>query len=83
MSGIAFNFDSLLPCPFCGGEAELKYISTLEARVICKRCHASAAKVNGYDTHIVAENAMELWNRRGNVRLDETKAVSLWDQKWK
>lgn len=67
MSGIAYNFDSLIPCPFCGGEAELKYISTLESRVVCKRCHASAAKVSGYDTHIVTESAKKLWNTRYEV----------------
>ena len=48
----------LLPCPFCGGEAELTGYNAPEYWVWCPNCKASA------DAHTGKENAIEAWNTR-------------------
>lgn len=62
----------LKPCPFCGGEAVLKILSTdgiammpkiMWHKVMCKKCEAIIACT-------YAEEAIEKWNRRVN---DETE----------
>lgn len=48
----------LLPCPFCGGEAEEKHRPNFNA-VKCTTCHATVPQSDvGYG------DARKLWNRR-------------------
>lgn len=49
---------TLLPCPFCGGEAELTGFDAPEYWVWCPKCKASA------DMHTGMENAIAAWNAR-------------------
>lgn len=52
--------EELLPCPFCGGEAESQFIPSFRNShfVRCKICLSS---VRGYDTK---DKAIAAWNRR-------------------
>ena len=56
----------LKPCPFCGGRAELRIISTdaiammnkvIWHKVMCKKCEAHIERT-------YATDAIEAWNRR-------------------
>ncbi len=47
----------LLPCPFCGGEADEDAPSTLDRLIHCKRCFASICEDS-------TPNAVAAWNRR-------------------
>lgn len=64
------------PCPFCGGEAELVFTNTSVPHpyVRCKtgdfltpRCHGVVQAFYDYKT---ADEAIEAWNRRTEVRGD-------------
>ena len=52
--------EELLPCPFCGGEAESEFIPSFRNShfVRCKICLSS---IRGYDTK---DKAIAAWNRR-------------------
>lgn len=52
--------EKLLPCPFCGGDAEIEFIPSFRNShfVRCKICLSS---VRGYDTK---DKAIAVWNRR-------------------
>ena len=57
----------LKPCPFCGGEAELKIIETMthsslyrENEVYCLDCYATT------DKYTTQELAIKAWNKRKN-----------------
>lgn len=52
--------EELLPCPFCGGDAEIESIPSFRNShfVRCKICLSS---VRGYDTK---DKAIAAWNRR-------------------
>ena len=60
--------DKLKPCPFCGGKAVVKVVSTdgiaLMPKVVWHRigCRDCGARIEKYD---VIE-AIEAWNRRAN-----------------
>lgn len=47
----------LKPCPFCGGEAETRYLYC-RPYIICSKCHA---RIPCYNTYPKAAKA---WNRR-------------------
>lgn len=48
----------LKPCPFCGGEAKIKFILGKEA-VVCKNCYAYMLA-----DYIPIEILIDMWNRR-------------------
>lgn len=48
----------LKPCPFCGGEAKVKYILGKKA-VVCQECNAEM-----YSDYTPIEMLVEMWNRR-------------------
>ena len=48
----------LLPCPFCGGEAELTGFEAPEYWVWCPNCKAST------DAHTGKQSAINAWNTR-------------------
>ena len=54
----------LLPCPFCGGEARLRYLKPL-GWVQCKKCGATSAAVSDYYEETDGKGqAVAAWNRR-------------------
>lgn len=61
----------LLPCPFCGGEAERIDFGPGDAEnaggscIACKRCQSSGPVEFGYK-----ENFISNWNRRAGVKID-------------
>lgn len=53
--------NKLMPCPFCGGRAEVhKNLFSQTYSVECKKC---TAKVTGCET---SGKAFEMWNRRAD-----------------
>lgn len=68
MDKVKTNKNKLLPCPFCGGEAVIRYdFGRLYIRPIHKRGFC-----NSIDTWLIAEKPLRvqirLWNRRvGNA----------------
>ena len=59
---------NLKSCPFCGGEAELKYTITVYYAnywVECSRCSISTRRVPSED------NAIEDWNNRSTKQIIE------------
>lgn len=61
----------LMPCPFCGGEAEM-YGESMMAIVTCKQCHVHT---KGYTS---ARRATEAWNTRAAVT-DNDFAIAVHD----
>ena len=59
----------LLPCPFCGGEAELTGFDAPEYWVWCPSCKAST------DAHTCKGGAIEAWNTRYDQQLDAIPAT--------
>lgn len=54
---------TLLPCPFCGGEAVAEnYI--VEAQVVCLGCLAKIVRSHGAHADNGTHDAIEAWNRR-------------------
>lgn len=49
----------LLPCPFCGGEAEINGANKYGWSVWCKKCHS-----NNNWGHAMEQEAIEAWNTR-------------------
>lgn len=56
---------TLLSCPFCGGEARIKHLITAgvrtHSRVECTRCHV---KTDYYIHEFGERNVIAVWNRR-------------------
>lgn len=50
--------EELMPCPFCGGKAEL--INSVESWVECSECHSRT------DMSACGSGAIEKWNKRVN-----------------
>ena len=50
----------LLPCPFCGGEAELRTIDKELCYVVCTKCHS----VSCVD---IEKTTVSIWNTRTNT----------------
>ena len=60
----------LLPCPFCGGEAELihgtAYAEDYSSQVQCSKCGAKIKEIHRAVDYCADEKAAEAWNRRVN-----------------
>lgn len=59
----------LEPCPFCGGDAELRHTDkaseNVEASfVICTNCYARGRTVNASCGYCADDRVIEEWNRR-------------------
>ena len=58
----------LKPCPFCGGDASVKYhhksLIGYEARVYCCECGVMGSAKSGAILEDAAEMAIEAWNTR-------------------
>lgn len=61
----------LLPCPFCGGEAELTGFDAPEFWVWCPNCKAST------DAHTGKQSAVAAWNTRAD---DYRQAAAYWQR---
>lgn len=56
---------TLIPCPFCGGEAELKeYKPNVSGVAICKECGARSPICKNDHTGGWRPKAIEAWNQR-------------------
>jgi Lar family restriction alleviation protein len=50
--------ERLKPCPFCGGRAGIRKIMSVNAWIVCLRCHVTTG--NEVSEHV----ARAAWNRR-------------------
>lgn len=60
MTYLAKTPEGLLPCPFCGGEAEFETYGGTACAVTCRKCRCGTSTVRLDD----GERAVEAWNRR-------------------
>ena len=51
--------EELMPCPFCGGEAEMRKTAHWDFYVRCRKCGAKTAQHNQNEPGAVMD-----WNRR-------------------
>ena len=72
--------EALLPCPFCGGDAEIVHIEEGEnaggSCVCCKRCNASSNVEFEFK-----ENFISNWNRRSSSKAEGEMREALDDMK--
>lgn len=52
----------LLPCPFCGSDAKIRYILGRKA-VVCRGCNAQM-----FGDYTPIEMLVEMWNKRTNTK---------------
>ena len=57
--------DKLKPCPFCGGEAELR-VNVCAVYIACTECSAESVHVLTSPMYTAADKAAEAWNNRVN-----------------
>ncbi len=68
--------EKLLPCPFCGGEADIHHVSE-GAHAQCFECEASSRIFDGVrdgrgrDSEYAWEDAFEAWNTRAPIQSGE------------
>lgn len=65
---------SLMPCPFCGGEAHIKEVVSARETLYTVGC--SDSECMGYETWLLKptkEEAMAAWNRRAE-RSDDVES---------
>ena len=60
---------SLLPCPFCGGDAEIITGSTVlwEHAVRCTKCRTAIKMMRGVSPSVARNSAINKWNTRKPV----------------
>lgn len=59
----------LKPCPFCGGEAIMRHISSIMdvfSYVTCTRCGVQSPNFKVSSEYASDDKAAEAWNRRAN-----------------
>jgi len=61
----------LLPCPFCGGRAEMNHGGFGECFVTCADDNCGGRLGNGIWFNTAAQ-AMDVWNRRPNNRISDS-----------
>lgn len=58
----------LKPCPFCGGEAEMKHVNSrgrkISSKVCCRECGIEGKTYLVDVSYSSDEKATEAWNRR-------------------
>lgn len=59
--------NKLLPCPFCGGKASIVLTPSGLMMILCDKCGATVS-FQGKEKRPATG-----WNRRGDMRKDETK----------
>lgn len=64
--------EELKPCPFCGGEAEVRMFTATLIFVQCKNCLAGSTAFNSED------EAVKVWNRRYTVLFRVKKVIKKW-----
>lgn len=71
--------EKLLPCPFCGGEAEVKFcLNYVGAWVQCKRCKTTSPlrKMTIDDTDVgCKQEVIKIWNTRTNTANAEAREL--------
>jgi hypothetical protein len=59
------NVSDLLPCPFCGGEAEIKQTGKMKLTLKCKSCVIGITqKTLKFDLEWLEGKMIEGWNKR-------------------
>ena len=76
--------EKLLPCPFCGGEAESKmylwgHHAETHEPIWCYYIYCTSCDAMTDDVFKTEEEAIAAWNRRDHIR-DTTKKVSYADR---
>lgn len=68
--------DELLPCPFCGGQAEMRESSTHDFYVKCKDCGAATRR-----NHENRNGAVMDWNARAErtCRMETAEGCQNWN----
>lgn len=57
--------EKLLPCPFCGGNPEIKQTGKNKLKIRCKSCQIGVQQaVRVYSLEWLEERMIENWNRR-------------------
>lgn len=64
----------LLPCPFCGGKAELRNQNFKSAYVVCTDCHCKTPNVPARCNYNADAIVIHLWNERTEM-VGVTKAI--------
>ena len=60
----------LLPCPFCGGEAKMKFIAAVLHTVACEKCKASC------DVLRTKADTIASWNTRHTPQASKTQKAA-------
>ncbi len=67
--------EKLLPCPFCGGEAEFEVYGGTACAVVCQSCQCGASTVCLDD----GMQAVEAWNRRADRTCHAVDEECTWE----
>jgi hypothetical protein len=73
---MSMSTPALLPCPFCGGSAEVvtydgREVSSDEVRISCTKCQASTRNVDAGNS----------WNSGGRKHIAILKVAGIWNQR--
>lgn len=79
-NGIDFIADTLLACPFCGGESELTFIGndytkTRKVQIKCIGCRVTLINAGiRSSSEELAKWSIEAWNKRARLDITEYKS---------